>query len=98
MLTITLTKDRLNTLAELATLGNYVISSCNNDEQTLKKYSHVCNMLYLQIYLNSNNISSPDDMEENELADIGERIGGEMGKFLQAFEHDVISEYIFKEQ
>ena len=56
MLTITLTKDRLNTLAELATLGNYVISSCNNDEQTLKKYSHVCNMLYLQIYLNSNNI------------------------------------------
>ncbi len=55
-------------------------------------------MLYLQIYLNSNNISSPDDIEENELADIGERIGGEMEKFLQAFEHDVISEYIFKEQ
>ena len=89
---IELSNEELHTLSQMVLLGEYVITSCPESAETTKKYSELANSLYRKLY----KISMPDcdeaDIEDNEIADVRDRLYDGIKGFLEQFEEDVYRE------
>lgn len=88
---IEVTEEQLKVFAKLAYLGNYVISSCRtDDEEEADMCDELCNSLYCKIYCH-NFSGTPADIEDNEIADIRDRICDSAEFYLHRFENDILS-------
>ena len=87
-------EDELSSLAQLALLGEYVVNSVRDEEKKIKKYSDIVYSLYNKVYEISTGVSHA---EENELADIHDRLFDGVSCYLGLFEHDIRNSQSFDE-
>ena len=85
---IRLTDEQIYALAELAYLGNYVVNSLRDPSKEIKKYSDLADSLYCMIY-NCRN-KNAGMAEDNEIADVRDRVGAGAEEYLGAFEKDIL--------
>ncbi len=88
---VTLTTDAWRLLLRLVFLGNYVVNGWRAPKEELAEYNAVAETMYRRHYAAALP-SCAEDVEENELADIRDRLGSETEAYLAAFEEDVFSE------
>lgn len=91
---IELSNEELRTLSQMVLLGEYVITSCPKPVETTKKYSELANSLYRKLY----KINMPDcdetDIEDNEIADVRDRLYDDIKDSLEQFEEDVNNSFL----
>ncbi len=88
-----MTKDQLFTLAKLCRAGEYVINSTKRVGEELPEYRGLSAWVYTNVYLSMYPGVAPDDIEDNEISDISDRLFDSIKEFLTNYERDIISEY-----
>ena len=86
---IRLTREKCRRLAQLVFLGNYVVNGWRAPREELEEYDLLAEELCRAEYAFSTGIAA-EDAEENEIADVRDRLGGEAEAYLAAFEADVL--------
>ena len=86
---ISLTEEAWGRLMHLVCLGNYVVNGWRLPREELAEYNAVAETMYRRHYGAAAGIAEAD-AEENEIADVRDRLGGETEAYLAAFEADVL--------
>ena len=86
---IRLTREKCRRLAQLVFLGNYVVNGWRAPREELEEYDLLAEEICRAEYAFSTGIAA-EDAEENEIADVRDRLGGETEAYLAAFEADVL--------
>lgn len=86
---ISLTEEAWGRLMHLVFLGNYVVNGWRLPREELAEYNAVAETMYRRHYGAATDIAEAD-AEENEIADVRDRLGGETEAYLAAFEADVL--------
>lgn len=86
---IRLTREKCRRLAQLVFLGNYVVNGWRAPREELEEYDLLAEEICRAEYAFSTGIAEAD-AEENEIADVRDRLGGETEAYLAAFEADVL--------
>ena len=84
---ISMTAAEFSLLAQLVFLGNYVVNGCRSPKEELGEYNALADMIYRERYAEA--------AEENEIADVRDRLYDEVREYLEAFEEDVLREGAF---
>lgn len=88
---IRLTREKCRRLAQLVFLGNYVVNGWRAPREELEEYDLLAEELCRAEYAFSTGIAA-EDAEENEIADVRDRLSDEVCGHLEAFEKDVLRE------
>ena len=86
-------RGQFEKLLQMVYLGEYVIRSCCGDGGEGQAYCDTAKMLYAKRYAAEYG-ASEQDAEENEIADMRDRLYDSTHEYLDRFEGDVINEKI----
>ncbi len=86
---IRLTREKCRRLAQLVFLGNYVVNGWRAPREELEEYDLLAEEICRAEYAFSTGIAA-EDAEENEIADVRDRLGCETEAYLAVFEADVL--------
>lgn len=87
---IRLTREKCRRLAQLVFLGNYVVNGCRAPREELEEYDLLAEEIFRAEYAFSTGIAA-EDAEENEIADVRDRLCDSVLKYLEAFEADILA-------
>lgn len=79
-------------LLQLSVLGEYVVNACRGGKEYLHGYRAVTDKLCRRQYESEHDISDSEAIEENEIADVQDRIFDTVHVYLEDFERDVLKE------
>ncbi len=79
-------------LLQLSLLGEYVVNASRGGKETLREYRELTDKLCRRQYEQTNRISDSEAIEENEIADVHDKIFDTVSQYLEAFEQDVLKE------
>lgn len=83
-------REQFEKVLQMVYLGEYVIKSCSCAEEG-KAYGDIADLLYAKRY--SAEYGLPEyEAEENEIADMRDRLYDKSHKYLEAFEADIFKE------
>ena len=88
---ISLTEEAWGRLMHLVFLGNYVVNGWRLPREELAEYNAVAETMYRRHYGAATGIAA-EDAEENEIADVRDRLCDSVLKYLEAFEADILAE------
>lgn len=88
---IRLTREKCRRLAQLVFLGNYVVNGWRAPREELEEYDLLAEELCRAEYAFLTGIAA-EDAEENEIADVRDRLCDSVLKYLEAFEADILAE------
>lgn len=88
---IRLTREKCRRLAQLVFLGNYVVNGWRAPREELEEYDLLAEEIFRAEYAFSTGIAA-EDAEENEIADVRDRLCDSVLKYLEAFEADILAE------
>lgn len=88
---IRLTREKCRCLAQLVFLGNYVVNGWRTPREELEEYDLLAEEIFRAEYAFSTGIAA-EDAEENEIADVRDRLCDSVLKYLEAFEADILAE------
>lgn len=88
---IRLTREKCRRLAKLVFLGNYVVNGWRAPREELEEYDLLAEEIFRAEYAFSTGIAA-EDAEENEIADVRDRLCDSVLKYLEAFEADILAE------
>lgn len=80
------------TLLELVFLGEYAVNACRSPKDISKRHADVAFSMYKKAYEWANRTADPETIEDNEVADIRDRLYDETQTYLEQFERDVCLE------
>ena len=89
-----MTAAEFSLLAQLVFLGNYDVNGCRSPEE-LGEYNALADMIYRERYAQTTGIRDREEIEDNEIADVRDRLYDEVREYLEAFEEDVLREGAF---
>ena len=92
---ISMTAAEFSLLAQLVFLGNYVVNGCRSPQEELGEYNALADMIYRERYAQTTGIRDREEIEDNEIADVRDRLYDEVREYLEAFEEDVLREGAF---
>ena len=87
-MTFECTEEEFSELLQLAFLGNYVINSSRAPKEELSSYTALTEKLYRAEYARRTGLKA-EDAEENEVADVSDRVSDSVQEYLEAFEDDI---------
>ena len=88
---IRLTREKCRRLAQLVFLGNYVVNGWRAPREELEEYDLLAEEICRAEYAFLTGIAEAD-AEENEIADVRDRLCDSVLKYLEAFEADILAE------
>lgn len=83
-------REQFEKVLQMVYLGEYVIKSCSCAEEG-QAYGDIADSLYAKRYAAEYGLSERE-AEENEIADMRDRLYDKSHKYLEAFEADVLNE------
>ena len=89
---IELEREEWQTLMELVFLGEYAVNACRSPQEISRKHADLADAMYRRQYEAENDVSDPDAIEENEIADVRDQIYDRVQEALERFETDVYME------
>ncbi len=92
---ISMTAAEFSLLAQLVFLGNYVVNGCRSPKEELGEYNALADMIYRERYAQTTGIRDREEIEDNEIADVRDRLYDEVREYLEALEEDVLREGAF---
>ena len=91
---IELEREEWQTLMELVFLGEYAVNACRSPQEISRKHADLADAMYRRQYEAENDVSDPDAIEENEIADVRDQIYDRVQEALERFVTDVCMEKV----